>query len=137
MHEYRIVEFSSDDADMAAAIDTARQTIEQFLDAFSSPNQDQTAFLLKVTFTSGNEVEHIWVADLQVTGATFRGVIANEPRLPALHFKQLVEFTPREVTDWMFIDRGKLVGGYTTKLIRQLMSAEEREAFDASLPYSF
>ena len=137
MQEDRTIPFGSDDPDMSAAIDTARQTIEQFLDAFFSPKDGQTAFLLKVRFADGDQVEHVWVADLEVTESTFRGVIANEPRLSTLRFKQTVEFEPRDVTDWMFLERGKLIGGYTTRLVRQRMSAGERDAFDASVPYSF
>jgi uncharacterized protein YegJ (DUF2314 family) len=55
----------------------------------------------------------------------------------SLRFKQPVKFDPSRITDWMFIDHGRLVGGYTTRLIRQRMSPEERDAFDATVEYSF
>jgi uncharacterized protein YegJ (DUF2314 family) len=41
----------------------------------------------------------------------FRGVVANEPVMLSLRFKQPVEFDPSRITDWMFIDHGRLVGG--------------------------
>jgi hypothetical protein len=31
------------------------------------------------------------------------------------------------VSDWMFVDGGKLVGGFTTRLLRMRMSPEESE----------
>lgn len=37
----------------------------------------------------------------------------------------------------MFIDRGGLVGGYGTRLIRKRMSPEQRAALDARVPYLF
>lgn len=128
------VGFDSDDPEMAAAISAAKETFAQFLEAFLDPKAGQSAFLLKAAFEYRDQLEHIWVADIEIEGESFRGVIANEPELPNYRFKQQVRFEPMYITDWMFIDNGKLVGGYTTRLIRQRMSDEERAAFDATLP---
>lgn len=133
----RTVPFEADDEGMEAAIDAAKLSFWKFLDAFLEPEEGQEAFLLKVVFLADDQVEHIWVADLEIDGVGFRGVVANEPTLPSLRFKQEVEFEPSRITDWMFIDNGKLVGGYTTRLIRERMSPEERAAYDAAAPYSF
>lgn len=133
----RTVGFESDDNEMNAAVDTAKRTFRQFLNAFLEPKDGQYAFLLKGVLTDGERVEHAWVADLELVGEGFRGVIANEPALAGLRFKQPVEFEPGRITYWMFIDGGKLVGGYTTRLIRQRMTTEERAAFDAAVLYSF
>jgi uncharacterized protein YegJ (DUF2314 family) len=40
-----------------------------------------------------------------------------------------------EVSDWMYIDDGLLVGGYTVLELRSQMSEEERKQFDASMPF--
>jgi uncharacterized protein YegJ (DUF2314 family) len=129
------VPFKGDDEEMEAAIDAAKHSFREFLAAFLEPKAGQEAFLLKVVFLEDDQVEHIWVADLEIDGVGFRGVIANEPTLPSLRFKQEVEFEPSRITDWMFIDHGRLVGGYTTRLIRERMNPEDRAAHDASAPY--
>lgn len=131
----QIVSFESDDHEMAAAVDAAKASLRQFLETFLEPERGQESFLLKVAFIEGEQVEHIWVADLELDGMNFRGVIANEPSLPCFRFKQPVEFEPRQITDWMFIQDGRLMGGYTTRLIRQRMTPEERESFDTSVPF--
>ena len=127
----------SKDPEMLAAINKARAEFGHFLAALTHPVDGQQSFLVKVGFTEGDQVEHIWLADLDLSGAKPRGVIANEPELKRLDFKQSVEFDPRYISDWMYIDHGKLVGGYTTRLLRQRMSPEERKQFDASVPYTF
>jgi uncharacterized protein YegJ (DUF2314 family) len=133
----RIVRFKSGDREMDAVIEAARQDFPDFMRAFQAPGEQQHGFHLKVAFVDDDEVEQVWVADLGRTDTGFSGVLASEPLLPSLQYKQPVEFERNRITDWMFIDHGRLVGGYTTRLIRQRMNSEEREAFDASVPYSF
>ena len=33
------------------------------------------------------------------------------------------------ISDWIIVDRGKLAGGYAIRMMRDRMSAEEREQF--------
>ncbi len=127
----------SDDPQMLAAINKARDSLRQFCDALAHPKPNQKSFVLKVAFQRGDEVEHIWVADLNLSGKNPQGVIADEPRMKGLRFMQQVSFDPADITDWMYIEDGRLVGGYTTRLLRERMSAEERKQFDASVPYKF
>ena len=137
MTNNKIPEFSSDDAEMEAAITNAKETFGEFLKAFFRPTEKQESFLVKVVFIEGEQSEHIWIADLAFSGQTPRGVIANEPAIPNLKFMQKVEFHPSQITDWMYIEDGYLVGGFTTKIIRERMNPSERNAFDTSAPYKF
>ncbi|MBX3420466.1 MAG: DUF2314 domain-containing protein [Pirellulaceae bacterium] len=122
---------------MEAAIDDAKSTIKQFFDAYCSPTEQQTGFLLKVVFDEGDQREHIWLADLDFSGELPSGVVANEPDLPSLTFMQRVEFDPSYISDWMYVDGGRLVGAYTTRLIRDRMTPKERAELDARSPYTF
>jgi uncharacterized protein YegJ (DUF2314 family) len=132
-----IESFSPEDAQMAAAIRNAKDTFGQFLSAFFEPTENQNAFLVKVAFDAGDRVEHIWVADLDFAGQRVRGVLANEPRTPSLKFMQSVEFDPAQITDWMYIEDGYLIGGFTTGVIRDRMSQQEKQVHDANAPYKF
>lgn len=132
-----IVSFGDHDQRMQFAIDEARQSIAVFFDAFRKPQNNQTAFLLKVRFDVPEKVAHIWLADIDAFGVNFQGTVANEPNFPGLHFMQRVEFHLSQITDWMFIEDGYLVGGFTTQVIRAGMSPEEKALFDANVPYGF
>lgn len=127
----------SEDAEMRAAIQRARDSFKKFLDAFMAPAPKQGAFLVKIAFVKDSEVEHIWLADLDLVSAKPTGVIANPPIRKDLKFKQRVEFDFTYLSDWMYVEDGKLVGGFTTRLLRSRMSPEERKRSDAESPYRF
>jgi uncharacterized protein YegJ (DUF2314 family) len=133
----KTVPFSSEDADMEAAIRQAKSNFRHFIEAFSHPTEQQKSFLVKVVFDERDQREHIWLADLDFRGERPSGVVANEPNLPSLKFMQRVEFEPSYISDWMFIEDGYLVGGYTTRVIRSRMTPEERREHDARAPYKF
>ncbi len=122
---------------MEEAIVRAKSTLKIFFDAFCNPTAEQTGFLLKVYFEDDQCSEHIWLADLEFTGPLPSGVIANEPSLSGLSFMQRIAFDPSQISDWMFVDSGRLVGGFTTRVIRDRMTPEERAELDAASPYKF
>lgn len=102
---------------MDAAIQSARDSLAMFFEAFESPRPDQQKFLLKVRFERDGKAEHIWLADLDLHSTPFSGVVANEPRIPGLTFKERATFSISEVTDWMYMENESLVGGFTTRLL--------------------
>lgn len=122
---------------MEAAIDEAKANVDKFFEAFFHPKPNQRNFLVKVVFDEGDKREHIWLADLDFPGETATGVIANEPNLPTLTFMQRVEFHLSYISDWMYIEDGYLIGGYTTRVIRDRMTPGERKEHDAHAPYKF
>jgi uncharacterized protein YegJ (DUF2314 family) len=132
-----IVSFSSEDERMEFAVDEARRTLRTFFEAYTSPKSNQTAFLLKAMFESGSNTEHIWLADINASVMPLEGTIANETDFPGLSFMQRVTFEPMQITDWMYIEDGYLVGGYTTRVIRAGLTQAERVEYDANAPYRF
>lgn len=125
------------EAKLQAAVDAARQSIGQFLEAFTDPKPGQGSFLVSVAFIEGTRFERIWVSSLDFSGETLRGVIASEPALAGFVFGQSVEFTYPQIIDWMYVEDGRLVGGYTMRVIRDRLSADRRAQFDAEVPFVF
>lgn len=103
---------------MLAAINAARQSLKQFLEAFFAPKPNQKSFLLKVAFHYQDETEHIWLADLDLASTPETGVVANEPKIPTLEYMQRVPFRAADITDWMYYEDESLVGGFTIKALR-------------------
>jgi uncharacterized protein YegJ (DUF2314 family) len=127
----------SGDLQVIAAIEKARSTLPQFLRTVEHPKLSQNSFLVRVAFLEGEKVEHIWIADLDLSGNTPQGVIAEKPRIKRLRFMEWVSFDPDDITDWMYIEDGRLIGGYTTRLLQEHLSPEERKQLDTSAPYKF
>ena len=47
-----------------------------------------------------------------------------------VHLGQRVSVAPQDVTDWMFLKDGKLIGGYTTRVLYARLSPEDKAEFD-------
>ena len=78
--------------------------------------------------TRAGSVEHIWVAVRSVDGELVRGVLANEPRdLAGLKLGSAVECKVAELSDWLFLRDGAMVGGYTVKVLDEQAKAKAKE----------
>jgi uncharacterized protein YegJ (DUF2314 family) len=132
-----IYTFDESDPAMGAAIDEARRNLRTFFEAFIAPKANQTSFLLKVLFEVDGEREHIWMADINAAVFPLEGTVANEPRLPGLEFMKRTTFHPMQISDWMYLEDGYLVGGFTTQAIRARLSPAKRIEYDAQAPYKF
>jgi uncharacterized protein YegJ (DUF2314 family) len=113
-----IVAVGGGNEEMLSAINTARQSLRQFLDAFFAPKANQKSFLLKVAFDDQDKTEHIWLADLDLMSSPPTGVVANEPGIRSLSFMQRVPFEAAMITDWMYYEDDCLVGGFTTRVLQ-------------------
>ena len=51
---------------------------------------------------------------------------------------QLVSVNPSEISDWLYVDNGKLAGGYTVRAHYNELSPQQEQVFDreANLPRS-
>lgn len=115
-----IVAVNGEDEEMLVAINKARHSVRQFLEAFFAPKPNQRHFLLKVAFADKDQTEHIWLADLNLSSTPPTGVVANEPRIRSVEYKQRVSFEFKLITDWMFYEDDCLVGGFTTRVLQKL-----------------
>jgi uncharacterized protein YegJ (DUF2314 family) len=69
-------------------------------------------------------------------GTTFHGTVNNEPeKVKTVRLGQKVTVAPSEISDWMYVENRKLVGGYTLRALRDAMSPAERADLDKGLPF--
>jgi uncharacterized protein YegJ (DUF2314 family) len=69
-----------------------------------------------VRFTSGEAAEHLWLSHLDLSSNPPTGTIATEPWLPTLEQRQRVPFHAHQVSDWMYLEDGRTIGAFTTRL---------------------
>jgi len=115
---HNLVPVDGGDEGMLEAINAARKSLKQFLETFFAPKSNQKSFLLKVAFHDQDQTEHIWLADLDLMSSPPTGVVANEPNISTVEFMQRVPFAAGEITDWMYYEDERLVGGFTTRVLR-------------------
>jgi uncharacterized protein YegJ (DUF2314 family) len=120
-----------DHAAMHRAVKEARQTVGKFIAVLKHPAPGQQDFEVKKPFTQGDQVEHLWISDVQLVGNRFQGRIDNQPRkIGGLKLGQVVSVKPRDISDWLYVDNGKLVGGFTVRAHYDELSAQQKKAFD-------
>jgi uncharacterized protein YegJ (DUF2314 family) len=126
----------SDDKEMNEAIATAKKTLDQFDKALESNIYDTSTFALKVRFPTSTGGEHIWVTSIIIKDGDYFGIVDNLPELKTnVKFGDKIKLDKKNISDWMYSDKGILRGGYTIKLIRGRMTKEEQGKFDANFPF--
>jgi uncharacterized protein YegJ (DUF2314 family) len=69
-------------------------------------------------------------------GTNFQGTIDNEPEMVKnVKNGQRVTVAPAEISDWMYVENRKLVGGETVRALRASLSPAERANFDKSVDF--
>ncbi len=127
---------STENARMNAAIEKARGTVEEFIGAFTNAGAHQRSFAIKVPVIEGTHIEQFWMDIERFSNGQFTGRIANQPLdVRNVHFGDRIVVDKERISDWMYVDRGRLVGGFTIKALREGMSVADRKAFDAGLPF--
>lgn len=124
------------DAELEAAMQQARDSLPTFIETIATPHTDRTLVAVKVRFTPpGESPQDIWVDEVTYTDGVFRGSVGDDIPALRLKFGQKIVIDEQDIVDWMIVEDGKLIGGYTIRLAMQRMSADERERFLESLDY--
>lgn len=133
----KVTYVADDDPRMNAAMNKARSTVKVFIAALKSPRAGQSGFSIKMEFTDGGKKEYMWLAPVTFDGTKFTGTLNNEPEVvKSVKMGQKATATPDKISDWMYIENGKLVGGETLRALRAAMPPDERAAFDKSVPFT-
>ncbi len=129
--EPEVRDFRGDDKEMNEAMRKARSTLPEFEKRLTQPPATQTYISLKARFEEDGHIEHMWLDDIEITPEGYRGKLGNHPvYIQSIDEGSDVRVKREEVSDWMAFDAGKLIGGYTVRVQRNRMDADERARFD-------
>ena len=116
---------------MKRAVHEARRTVGVFIAALAHPTAGQYDFEVKKPFRQGDVVEHMWLADVTFSGNRFHGRVDNMPRkIKGVKMGERVSVNPNEISDWAFVENGRLVGGYTIRVLYSELSPQGRAAIE-------
>jgi uncharacterized protein YegJ (DUF2314 family) len=130
----RTINVDDNDPEMNTAIAKARETLPKFWAAFDHPGPGQENFSLKVKITDGKEAEHFWTEDVQKKNGKIFATIANDP--DSVHNVKLgdrIEIPEADISDWFYMQNGKMVGNYTIRVLFKQMPADEVAKYKAIL----
>jgi len=127
-----IVFVSGEDEKMVWAIEKARLTLWYFMECLLDPQPEQVYFSVKIKIADEDHIEHIWLTEpeFDIEGNLF-GTVGNEPgNVTAVRLGDRIGVESSLVSDWMIIESGRLIGGYTIRAIRDGLPENEQPAFD-------
>ncbi|MDH2356984.1 DUF2314 domain-containing protein [Bradyrhizobium sp. SSUT112] len=130
-----IVDVRTTDPEMNTAIARALGTLPTFWASYDAPKPSEAGHSLKVRFSTRRGGEHIWMAEVKkLPNGTYSGLFANEPRdLPGKRAGDKVEFAEADISDWMFMRNGKIVGGETIKPTLKSLPKADADALRARM----
>jgi uncharacterized protein YegJ (DUF2314 family) len=123
---------------MGRAIQKAKDTKQDFIAALQNKPEGAMGFAIKKPYPTpkGGE-EHIWLNEVSWDGKVFDASINDEPvDTKAVKMGERQKVAPEEISDWMYIQNGKLMGGYTIRVLHYQSSPEEQKEFLKHVPFT-
>lgn len=133
-----MIDVEDDDAEMNAAIAKSRATVDKFITALNNPTPTQEGFSVKLLVEDDNgDGEHMWISPVKLEGNNFVGILNNEPRdLTNVKFGDELTVAKDEISDWMYMDDGLTVGGYSIRLLIERAPPEQREEMSKMMKFA-
>ena len=117
------------DPEMNGAISQARAELDEFVKAVTSPAPTQTKFGAKVAIPHAGGAEHIWLAQPMFEADSIVGIVEAAPLyLKGIAAGDRVRVDRDAISDWMYLDNGKLRGGYTVRVAIDRLPEDQRAA---------
>lgn len=122
----KAVSVAKDDPQMLAAIAKARETLPQFWTVFDKRERGESGFSLKVKITDKSGSEHFWATDLERRDGKIMGTINNDPNIVStVKLGDRIVIPGSDISDWLYMRDGKMVGNETLKPLLKAMPASE------------
>jgi uncharacterized protein YegJ (DUF2314 family) len=127
----------ADDIFMNAAINKAKETMDEFDKALKSNRSTYSGFALKKRYnTPDGGGEHMWIGGIVPVNGKYKGIVNNDAETTnEVKYGDTVIVRRDEITDWMYLENNVLRGGYTIRAIRNKLTKEEQEEMDKELGF--
>src|SRR5688572_19352523 len=128
--EPSVIDVDEEDPKMLKAIREARNTLPEFWKALDSPQSGETNFALKVKVEDEKGAEHIWLTNIERKDGVVYGTLDNEPdALTSVKLGDRLKIEEKNISDWLNLRNGKMVGNRTIRPLFSKMTPEEVDAY--------
>lgn len=132
-----VTESSSTDPEMESAFAEARATLDEFITQIATPNPTREFVALKVRFMLPDvSTQDIWCDDVAYEDGEFTGNMGDDILALRLSFGERLTISTEDILDWMIVQDGKLIGGFTIRVAYLRMTPAEKEFFLNDAGYS-
>jgi uncharacterized protein YegJ (DUF2314 family) len=128
-----VVEITRPNQELNQSILRARETVPEFIEKLNAPGPDEGNFQVKYPFEadpeSGFAYEHIWLRDIRVKDGRYYGTITNQPcYCSGLVLGAITPFLIENISDWMYTQGEKTIGGRSIPLLMGELPGLDAEA---------
>lgn len=125
------------DFEMEAAFTQAHATLHEFIQHIATPNITRTFAALKVRFKlPDGSAQDIWCDNVTHRDDQFTGNMGDDIPALRLAFDDRITIPAADILDWMIVENGKLIGGFTIRVAYSRMTPEEQQLFLNDAGYS-
>jgi uncharacterized protein YegJ (DUF2314 family) len=115
-----VIPVSGDDPRLKAAVARARRRWPEFVGAFEE-RQPEQKFAVKARLGDGEHFEFMWLSVTGMENGYVYGRLDNEPlEVTGLRLGDKVRVPDRELSDWIYTDGDRTVGGFTIEVLRRI-----------------
>ena len=126
------------DAELNAAMQSARETLPAFIAESMDNNSSGTAFIVKVHAATAEGAEDLWLSSAAKDGDHYSAIVESDPTvLTGFPIGTEVRFGLGDVVEWHYFRDDKVIGAQVTRVLRQRMTPEERKEHDVIYPFPF
>ena len=122
------VEVERSDKELEKIAENARQALPIFFRNLARPEAGANNFFVKYPLAADDGAsEQVWLGGIRVKDGFYYGRLANTSKLPGGRNKdKLITFDPDKITDWMYIQDGKIIGGRSIKYLLEKTPETQR-----------
>ena len=121
-----VYDVDANDEEMNAAIEQARATVGEFVHRLQNPRPKDGDFSVKKKIDEGERSEHFWLKDISHADGVFTGTVGNAPQsIRNVKYGDRVTVAENNITDWMYLDDGKMAGNFTLRVLLKHMPEQE------------
>ena len=121
-----VIEIDQSDKEIAGIADNARRALPTFFRNLASPPTGANNFYVKYTLTAyDGGTEQVWLGNIRFKDGVYYGSLANTARHMGSKKKDIT-FDPDAITDWMYIQNGKIIGGRSIKYLLEKIPETQR-----------
>ncbi|MFP3091164.1 DUF2314 domain-containing protein [Treponema sp. TIM-1] len=122
--EGELIKITQPNSELDQIILRARETLPEFIEKLNAPGADEGNFQVKYPFAadpeSGFAYEHIWLRDIRLKDGRYYGTVTNQPcYCSGLTLGAVVSFSINNISDWMYTQGEKIIGGHSIKLLME------------------
>jgi uncharacterized protein YegJ (DUF2314 family) len=127
-----ILHMSQSDETLNAIAQNVRETLPAFMRKQQAPAPGERDFMIKYPFETGEDsgfgYEHIWLGEIHFRDGRYYGKVINQPYYAGgLKQGDITPFNTDDISDWMYIRDGKIVGGLSVKYLIERIPELDRD----------